>query len=117
MKTEKFAAGMAAAVLALGLSACGSSEFHTRYAEKCAGSPQGKRVDCDCAASLLESELDDKEKRAMLALISSVDGSGNLEEAKARKALEDAGLTPEDADNANVKTMKLTPTINQKCKR
>lgn len=101
---KRFAIAFTAVALAAGLAACGgSSDFKAKAQAECEKDPSSKDViDCSCAAGIMDKELDDKTKTAMLKA-DELKASGKSED----EAMKEAGL-----DGADM-LQKLMPTMQK----
>ena len=91
--------GLGAVAGALGLAACGSSEFAGTVAGQCeAGGKNGRfgadKYDCGCVGEAFDSALDADQK--IIYLIARVEGSGSASDVE--KGLKKTGADPK-SDN------------------
>jgi hypothetical protein len=123
----RYGTALVALVLAAGLTACGGgSEFKTKMADACKKDPgavaEGAAVDCDCAAGVLDAELDADTKTFFLKMIDRKDEI-DKDPAKMMEIMKDAGIdptTPEGQKKAQDLMTKIAPAmtkVEEKCKK
>jgi hypothetical protein len=96
------------------LSACGAgeSEFVTRGAAACVREEgQQAAARCACQTRLIESALNDKEKKFLLATMSAE----TMDPEAGMKALSDADLTMEDMMSMGQRLAALEGRMNTEC--
>jgi hypothetical protein len=96
------------------LSACGAgeSEFVTRAAAACVREEgQQAAARCACQTRLIESALNDKEKKFLLATMSAE----TMDPEAGMKALSDADLTMEDMMSMGQRLAALEGRMNTEC--
>jgi len=104
------------AVLALAsLSACGAggSEFATKTTAACIKEEgQAAAAKCACQVAIVEKELDEKEKKAILL---SMDQDSSASPEASLKAMEDAGITMADMMSMGMKMMAVSAKADAEC--
>ena len=115
--TIRFGSALAAIALALGLSACGgSSEFTSKYVEACKAQGGDKQMgDCSCQAGILDKELNDKEKKAFLLIITAMSPGGDP--SKLEQQMKDQGITEADMGEMQKKMDGLEDKVKKECKK
>lgn len=112
---RRYGAALAVIVLAAGLSACGGggSDFQAKYVEECKKAGGDKDMgDCACQAAIVDKDLNDKEKKAFLVMVSN-----ETDPAKADQAMKDAGVTAEDMASMAGKMGGLMEKVTKECKK
>lgn len=114
MKLITTLAGVCAAALAL--SACGGiggSEFATKATAACVKEEgEASAAKCACQVAIIEKELTDKEKKAIL-LSMDMDESAGPEAGM--KKLEEAGITMGDMMSMGMKMMAVSAKAETQC--
>jgi hypothetical protein len=104
------------AILALaGLSACGAggSEFATKTTAACIKDEgQGAAAKCACQVAIIEKELTDKEKKAILL---SMEQDTSASPEAGLKAMEEAGITMGDMMSMGMKMMAVSAKADAEC--
>jgi hypothetical protein len=116
MKFATTLAGVCAAALAL--SACGGmggSEFATRATAACVKEEgQASAAKCACQVAIVEKELNDKEKKAILL---SMDQPADAGPEAGMKAMEAAGITMADMMSMGMKMMAVSAQAETQCSK
>lgn len=102
--------GLTAFVLAAGLAACGGGggDFKAKAQAQCEKDANSKdMIDCSCAAGVMDAELDDKTKTALLKADELKTGGKSEEDA-----MKEAGL---DGPDMMGKLMPAMTKVAQQC--
>lgn len=109
---------ISATILAIAsLAACGAggSEFATKTTAACIkeqGQPAAAK--CACEVAIVEKELTDKEKKAILL---SLEQGDNATTESGMKAMTDAGITMADMMSMGMKMMTLSAKAETECNK
>ena len=117
--TLRFGTALGALTLALGLGACGgggSSEFTTKYVEICKAEGGDKKMgDCGCQATVLDKELDAKEKKMFLIFVSAMAPGGDPK--KMEEQMKAEGITEAEFTALEKKIEGLEDKVEKECKK
>jgi hypothetical protein len=114
----RYGAALAALTAALALGACGgggsSSQFASKAQAACEKDGGQSKEECTCGVAILDKELDDKTKSLFLVMM---DEELRKDPAKAKEAMEKAGLKQEDAMALMGKLSPLMERVEKECKK
>lgn len=107
------AAGCAALLALSACSGAGGSEFATKATAACVKEEgQASAAKCACQVAIVEKELNDKEKKAILL---SMDQDPSAGPEAGMKAMEAAGITMADMMSMGMKMMTVSATAETQC--
>lgn len=104
-----------AALALAGISACGAggSEFATKTTAACIKEEgQAAAAKCACQVAIVEKELNEKEKKAILL---SMDQDASASPDAGLKAMEEAGVTMADMMSMGMKMMAVSAKADAEC--